>query len=181
MSWLSYTTKVVALAACWVIPYGLRQVDPFWEPYPALLFPSGATLAKVGGASVQSGRFELSSVSSDGQEHEIAAREFLSPLPKQFWAGVMNAGFGLYPHPRAETLRLGSWSVRVDGERPPSADRRAQAERWLRERLIAVGRGGDRTLRLRRLKLTLELATTQAGKMSEDVHSEVAWVRDVAL
>jgi hypothetical protein len=181
MSWLSYTTKVVALAACWVIPYGLRQMDPFWESFPALLFPAGANLVKVDGAYVDSGRFELASVSSDGQEHALAPREFLSPLPKQFSAALMHTVFGLYPHARVETFRLGRWSVRVDSGRPPSADRRAELERWLRERLIAVGRGEDRMLRLRRVRLTLRLEAAEAGKMSEEVRSEVAWVRDVAL
>ena len=150
-----WTTLLLAIAL--VVPFGVTQVTNV-EPFPALLFPSGATSVTTTGSVVQYGGVVVSGYDEDGNTVDIDAGALLDPVRVQYLEGLANTSFGLAIGGDREIviMKLG-WSVTVDG--PELSDRdRDEVRDWLKGRLHRLGLAADRIV-VRRVWITADART----------------------
>lgn len=147
------------------VPFLLREgLFPFMktEPYPAVLFPVGASQINLDDQTIQAFRLELFAVDEAGEEHPLDPGEFIRPIPAHYWPYLASKSkqFGLAQSEGfALNQRFGSWNLSLDLERISTDKERREVLHWLSERLHAVGRPLDQTLLVRGRTASIDTVT----------------------
>ena len=147
------------------------------EPYPAVLFPSGAIQVQLDG-HINSGRLELFSVDSNGKEHKLPRGEFIHPIPNRYLGGMASKQkkFGLTTEKHKEmSFGSGSWHLVASPRRTSTMEEKREVARWLAERLRAVGRPLDRTIIVRSRTVYIDIAT------GDEINSEINFQYEINL
>lgn len=124
------------LAGALLAPFALRTLVGV-EPYPALLFPDGASVIRVEGGVAQFRNVALYAQHATRAEVRLDPRAFMAPIPVHYLRAIADRGFG-QAEPRQRTRRLGflgEWSL---PEKSSTPRERAEARRWLHERVSSA-------------------------------------------
>ncbi|WP_147238693.1 hypothetical protein [Mucilaginibacter hurinus] len=120
------------------IPLLLRFQD--LEPYPAVLFPSGANVLKVSNGTTDLGYTEVLGLRKSGKWEVIDARAFLSPASYQNLSPLAKANFGIEGF---DTVYKGKFKTIKKILRfkkvPPGAGDIREAKLWLNGKLAQQG------------------------------------------
>jgi hypothetical protein len=113
----------------------LRRVT---EPYPAILFPAGATLLKSGG-QYTAYETELLATDAAGQRRPFTTASVLGGVPSNYRIYVLERGFGLLEDRdvRRAAFSVGGKKIALELGRPLEPPEREATRVWLRR---AVGR-----------------------------------------
>ena len=160
---MKHTLSLLVLGLILVPPFILRDLQPWYEPYPAILFPVGSEKLSLQRENFLISRLELIAVNSDGQERPLDPAEFFSPIPVHFWPYIASNSqrFGLAsPGPDdRKTKRLGSWELTMINRRTVTKRQQAEVANWLAARLRAVGLPDIRTILVRRTQVTIDIVS----------------------
>lgn len=130
----------LGLALFFMVPFGLRFQSNALEPYPSILFPSGA-----GWLVLENNHFPIQyemvfGLDAETQEYkELETVPFMEPIPKQYFYQVVGKRFGL--DARLKKTEYYRWSEPIV-KMPFSEVSESEvlvAKAWVRERLRAQG------------------------------------------
>lgn len=150
------TVLTFLLVIALIVPYGLKLLSSSLEPYPAILFPSGA--AKVRGdqdsfefETINLYCFDLMSESWKPKD----TSSFLSPIPNHFFGAIVKNEFGLNPDLEYTVKSRKNFLPRFTYKNVHalSAVNIDEAKAWLRNRLLEQGCRDDSLLIQRKLML----------------------------
>lgn len=154
-----FTLLTFLLAIVLLIPYGLKLLSSSLEPYPAILFPSGAAQVRGNQDSFEFETinlycFDLNSEAWKPQD----TSSFLSPIPNHFFGAVVKNEFGLNPDLEYTVKSRKSLIPRFSYQNAKalSAVNINQAKAWLRDRLAAHG-CSDSSLLIRKKLMLADL------------------------
>ena len=145
------------LALFLFVPFFLREVSPQLEPYPAILFPVGATMTNLEDSVLEFLVLEVYAVMPDNSERKIQPNDFLGRIPVQYFRALVDRRFGL--EPREFKSR---WSNRFEREKHwTSAERRSTME-WMIWRAQENGTPDARAFRFRK---SIRLVSISTGEV----------------
>ena len=167
------------LSICLLLPFALREgmLPIKTEPYPAVLFPSGARTIQHG-EYMDSSRLEVFSLDSSGKEHRLPQKEFIHPIPAPYFPRIASERrkFGLSTEKLKEvSIGSGSWQLSARPHRTSTIEEKREVIRWLTARLRVVGRPLDRTIVVRSTTFQIDIAT------GDEINSETNFQYEINL
>lgn len=128
------------MALFFMVPFGLRFQSNALEPYPSILFPSGAgwLVLEDNHFSVQyEALFGMDTETREYKELETVA--FMQPIPKQYFSNVVGKRFGIDPQlKKTEYFRWSDNIVKMPFLEVSESEV-LLAKAWVRERLKEQG------------------------------------------
>ena len=137
----------VFFAILLIVPFLMREgyiFEGLGEPYPAVLFPAGSGKTRIVDGQLRLSKGNIYSIDQHGEKHKLGIRSFFHPIPIVYWTNMAN------PERRFGLLRTDI-----------SGTDRMEVLRWIRERLVAVGRPNDPYLLV---SFTTSAVDTVSGK-----------------
>lgn len=88
-------TAFAVLAVALGVPFALKFFCRALEPYPAVIFPSGAKLLHRDAGALRFSETRLYGPRPDGRWKRLNVETFLAPLPEQYFKPIVDNRFGL--------------------------------------------------------------------------------------
>lgn len=135
-----YSTKVTfLLLLCLIIPFSLRLMK--YEPYPAILLPSGPQTVKKHQGSIKMEFKQLFGINPNGHWKRIEPKEFMHPAPAAYLTNLTlkNMGFKeLKPRLFNGKYKLVNHFFRFQRSNSPNLNT-TELRVWLKQRLAKSG------------------------------------------
>ena len=123
----------------WLItPFVLREVNNNFEPFPAVLQPSGASKVSTESGLIRFSRKELFIVKSDGSTQEIDPDLFFKGIPNHYWSYIVENSFGLDER-RVRSFSIGIWEITAATQLDASESEQNATLSWINSRLSKMG------------------------------------------
>lgn len=125
-----------------IIPLFLRiSFGNFYEPYPAILLPSGAGKVPVQKDNFTVKYLELYSQDKNGNWIKLNTHDLLYPIPVQYQSTIISNGFGLEKKANLGNRRIERilMKMRIIKNRDPSQRHISKANDWLIGQLNILG------------------------------------------
>ncbi|MGF1459588.1 MAG: hypothetical protein ACFBSG_11235 [Leptolyngbyaceae cyanobacterium] len=127
-----------------IFPYTFKYLNHNKEPYPAIIFPAGASRVET-----DSNTFEFNTTSvyckslkTNELEKQVVA-EFMYPIPPRYFSRIVNNKFGLENSKELEVNFRKNIFPSFKYMKPPatalSAENILETKAWLKERLASQG------------------------------------------
>lgn len=126
----------ICLGIILLFPYLMSNTT--FEPYPAILLPSGATEINLQEGIIRVRKLSLYGYDSQGELQKIDAREFLSPIPGQYLYAISRSDFGLSTNPTKKMFIRGFGEVEVN-RKGFGLENQEEAKLWLSNKLSQLG------------------------------------------
>jgi hypothetical protein len=152
-----YTTLLFGFL---VVPFVISYVTPL-EPYPAVLLPAWAGRIKVGEDQMDfDGTAIYGRIAGRDAWTRLVPREFLYPIPPEFFPPLAQRSFGLSPvEPVTYQTKFGM--VITTNTRKVGEEEVKNAKQWLRTRLNKIGYDPNV------LRITQEIVTVRRSDGAE--------------
>ncbi|MEM9680656.1 MAG: hypothetical protein AAF901_10065 [Bacteroidota bacterium] len=118
------------------VPFALKLISGSLEMYPAVIFPSGASVVKT-----ENGTTSFHSIELWGYKNNIPSKldtdQFLNPIPNWYLPKIVEGHFGLKPYRKELQHGLIPFIIKTENDTSESALEETKA--WIRGRLKAQG------------------------------------------
>ncbi|MCP5048867.1 MAG: hypothetical protein GY940_16975 [bacterium] len=151
------TFRRIALILILIVPFLLREYDGRYEPYPAILLPSGGKTAPNQEGTITFGAGELLVILEDGSEQKLDSESFFGIIPIQYLPSIRYNHFGLEPRTFKKSLGTLPWKINLSYEHEATPDQRRETLNWIRKQLTRQGITDARTLRIRWLDVAFDI------------------------
>jgi hypothetical protein len=122
-------------------PFALKTLKPHFEPYPAIILPSGVNRINVGAKDVV---FRRTSLWGKPEKNNIWTRidleTFWPPLPIQYFGSIVKNSLGLKLEEKGIIKRSQRINILRNKVTPREVD---NAKRWWRQKLVQSGYSSD--------------------------------------
>jgi|GEM_PF-1597047 len=106
------------------------------EPYPAVIFPSGAGTVDLSDQSYNFTEYRVYGISDQGPQQRIDILKLITPAHPQYLYQIFGNAFGLSADPTKELkLRGTDWTLLSYRQRGATDTQRAECKSWLNARL----------------------------------------------
>ena len=165
----------LVLAIALLSPFLLREYSSGFEPYPAVLQPSGAYTISTAGRLLTFDQTDLLAVKPDGSEVEVGTEALMGAIPHQFWTNIAERDFGLKGAP-SRSFSLGVWKLSATPQAAVSSEARQAAVSWIQSRLNEQGINGANALIVRRMKRSfdVEAGTESKREVTEQINVDIS-------
>ncbi len=163
------------LAIALLGPFLLREYSSGFEPYPAVLQPSGAYTISTANRLLTFDQTDLVAVKPDGSKVQVDTDALMGAIPHQFWTSIAERDFGLKGAP-SRSFSLGVWTLRATPQAAVSLKVRQAAVSWIQSRLNEQGISGANALVVRRMKRSFDVAagTESKRKITEQIYVDIS-------
>ncbi len=127
--------KFLLLSFILVVPFLLRFINTKLEVYPAVLFPSGASIISTEDSLLIFDKFELLGIDSiSGTRKKLDPEKFVHPIPKHYWTRMVPYRFGLDSVQQRE-ISIRRLQIKVQDSLFFSAAQVEQTQIWFQTKL----------------------------------------------
>lgn len=134
---------LAVLAGC-VLPFAFYRVTGF-EPYPAIIFPGGASRVPVTAGSVGFSSLSLLAYDEHGELTALDVPELLDPIPSSVVDALAATSFGQNDATEFDLWFSGvRWRISGIPRHAPSDDERRAAREWLAGKIADQGLDASR-------------------------------------
>ncbi|MEM1250887.1 MAG: hypothetical protein AAGI69_00545 [Cyanobacteria bacterium P01_H01_bin.21] len=121
-----------------IIPFVLREINSNFEPFPAVLQPSGASKVSTESGLIRFSKKELFVVKNDDSVEKIDPDLFFEGIPNHFWSHIVENSFGL-GEKRAKSFSIGIWEITAATQLEASKAEKNATLSWINSRLSEMG------------------------------------------
>lgn len=127
--------KSILLATFLLIPFLFRFVNSSFEMYPAILFPSGASIVNTKDTLLVFNKYELFGIDSlSNNKKQLNPKRFLDPIPMHYWTRISTYDFGL-DSLRLRKVSINRLNLHFEDELYFPTPQVENTKKWLREKL----------------------------------------------
>lgn len=154
------------------VPFALKTFIPAFEPYPAIILPSGASLTNVedGIIQIESLTMWAESIDSDNEWEAIDIAAFLDPVPVHYVYALATNQFGLNGN-NVREIRVRLFPDFTLPSKTITKQQEKKTREWLKQKLA------DQNFKTQNLRITISKkaidTSTNRILSEEEIHEQI--------